>query len=400
MKLEEVLNTIEYNEERNEVTSIATGKVYSVDEFCKMLEDKKLLNKTDCRKLRSKLSNETIPRSETSILTEKLIEKYSFGFGDGIFSVHGYTTAYDDLLRFMWEKERLLPSEAETYLEDIERIVQPINRQHSIYEGLVRLYEYGSYGESEYLKSLYDLYPDIKWRELLYNIIVPNTKPMFHIFYDDGVGGTGKSTLLEVLTKLVGEDLVSNVLIDQFENRFMFSRMVGKYLNIGDDNGEREEISNIGTLKSIVTGNRVTVDRKFMQPIEVRIFAKQIFATNILPYLDFTDGGLMRRLNIVPMNKVIPKTAKMPVIDEEELARLFHAIVCHNPKDLEENDNHLAIENNPIYRFLTNTKPTYHTYANYKLFCTENGFKPMNITNYENKAKFVINYINNKGGDK
>ena len=230
----------------------------------------------------------------------------------------------------------------------------------------------------------------------MYNILLPKTKPLFHIFYDDGVGGTGKSTLLEVLTKIVGEKFVSNVLLDQFGNRFIFANMLGKYLNIGDDNGRNDELQNVGTLKSIITGNRVTIDRKNISPIEVRIFAKQLFATNILPYIDFTDGGIMRRLNIVPMNKVIPKNMKMCELDDDEIGHIIYEIVFEKvgSHDLQENNNELAITTSPLYLFYTNYKNK--TYIDYCDFCDKYGFRKMNIINFEVKSKFIKAFLDNK----
>ena len=241
---------------------------------------------------------------------------------------------------------------------------------------------------------MHKLYPDTKWEDILYNILVPNTRPLFHILYDDGVGGTGKSTLLEVLTKIVGEENVSNVLLDQFGNRFVFANMLGKYLNIGDDNGKNDELQNVGTLKSIVTGNRVTIDRKNISPIEVRIFAKQLFATNILPYIDFTDGGIMRRLNIIPMNKVIPENMELCELDEEELDRIVNDVLTKG-KDLISNNNILAITNHPLYRFYKDVSKDFEikNYENYKYFCDKYGFKRLNIVNFEVKSKFIKAHI-------
>ena len=194
-----------------------------------------------------------------------------------------------------------------------------------------------------------------------------------------------------MLTKIVGENLVSNVLLDQFGNRFIFANMLGKYLNIGDDNGKNDELQNVGTLKSIITGNRVTIDRKNIAPIEVRIFAKQLFATNILPYIDFTDGGIMRRLNIVPMNRVIPSNIKLCKLDEEEIGHIIYEIL--NANDIEKNENKLAITSSPLYRFYQISGDK--SYSRYRDFCIDNGFRSMNIINFEVKSKFIKNFISN-----
>ena len=295
----------------------------------------------------------------------------------------------DKIYRLLWKEERLLPTETENIIENIEKICEEVELQNEIFESIKSK---SKNGKSQYLKSLDLLYPDIDFRKILYNIIVPNTKPLFHIFYDDGVGGTGKSTLLEVITKIIGEKFVSNVLLDQFGNRFIFANMLGKYANIGDDNGKNEELQSVGTLKSIITGNRVTIDRKNISPIEVRIFAKQLYATNILPYIDFTDGGIMRRLNIVKMNQVIPKSFKLCELNKEEIGHIIYEVL--NSKDLDKGENNLAITSSPIYRFYKTSKET--TYEEYKNFCYRYGFRQLNIINFEVKGKFIKHFIENE----
>ena len=47
----------------------------------------------------------------------------------------------------------------------------------------------------------------------------------------------------------------------------MFANMLGKYLNVGDDNGKNDELQNVGTLKSIITGGRVTLIEKIYRPL-------------------------------------------------------------------------------------------------------------------------------------
>lgn len=391
MTVHDVLDQIDICD--GKVVSKSTGRIYEVNDFINQICDRCKFTKKQRNELESYLISYVKPQSEQSKYVEKIIDKYDFQFSDGVYFIKNRVVSLPEIYRLMWKEERLLPTEVDNIIENVEKISEEKNLQSEIFWSFISK---AKKGKSKYLASLYKIYPDIKWKKIFYNILYPNTKPLFHIFYDDGVGGTGKSTLLEVLTKIVGEKFTSNVLLDQFGNRFIFANMLGKYLNIGDDNGKNDELQNVGTLKSIVTGNRVTIDRKNISPIEVRIFAKQLFATNILPYIDFTDGGIMRRLNIVPMNKVIPPNMEMPIIDDDEIGHILYEVFeeTSENKDLEENNNELAITSSPLFRFYKTQKDK--SYNNYKEFCSENGFRCMNVINFEVKSKFIKSYISRK----
>lgn len=388
MTVQDVLNQITVHD--GIVTSKSTGKTYKVEDFINQICDKLGFSKKQRKELESHFVDYIKPQSDQSKYVETIIEKYNFQFSDGVYLINGKVITIDNIYRLMWKEEKLLPTEVDAIIENVEKISEPMELQAEIYE---KIKAKARKGTSLYLQSLDKIYgKSINFRAIFHNILVPNTKPLFHIFYDDGVGGTGKSTLLEVLTMIVGENFTSNVLLDQFGNRFIFANMLGKYLNIGDDNGRNDELQNVGTLKSIITGNRVTIDRKNISPIEVRIFAKQLFATNILPYIDFTDGGIMRRLNIVPMNKVIPPDIKLCELSEEEIGHIIYEAL--NAEDLDKGENELAIMSSPLYRFYTSEETK--TYSNYKDFCINNGFRTMNIINFEVKSKFIKSFIEEK----
>lgn len=375
------------------IISKTSGKVYEVNDFIEQISQKLNWTKKQRKEFESHFTKFIQPQSDKSKYVEEIIDKYDFKYSNGVYLVKGEVLSMDKIYRLLWKEERLLPTETDALIENIEKICEEVELQNEIFENIKSR---AIVGESEYLKSLDKLYPDIDFRRILYNIIIPNTKPLFHIFYDDGVGGTGKSTLLEVITKIVGEKFTSNVLLDQFGNRFVFANMLGKYVNIGDDNGKNEELQSVGTLKSIVTGNRVTIDRKNISPIEVRIFAKQLYATNILPYIDFTDGGIMRRLNIVKMNEVIPKHWKLCKLDEKEIGHIIYELL--QSKDLEKGESDLAITSSPLYRFHKTAKTI--CYDDYKSFCYTYGFRQMNIINFEVKSKFIKHFIKTKEVEK
>lgn len=387
MTVKDVLSQITAKD--GKIISKSTGIEYEVDDFISQISKKLGWNKKQIKEFESHFTSFIKPQSDNSKYVENVIDKYDFKYTNGIYIIKNEVVSIDKIYKLLWKEERLLPTEVDGIIEDIEKISEELDLECEIFESIKNK---AVEGKSEYLKSLDELYPDIDFRRILYNIIVPNSKPLFHIFYDDGVGGTGKSTLLEVVTKIVGEKFTSNVLLDQFGNRFIFANMLGKYVNIGDDNGKNEELQSVGTLKSIVTKNRVTIDRKNMSPIEVRIFAKQLYATNILPYIDFTDGGIMRRLNIVQMNQVIPKHFKLCNLDNNEIGRIIYEVL--NSSDLDNGFNELAITSSPLYRFYKTAKTV--CYDDYKDFCYKYGFRQMNIINFEVKSKFIKQFIESK----
>ena len=381
--IDDIISQVEIKD--GKIISRLSGNEYSEAEFIDMVSKKYKLKKAEVEKLRAAFTEFIKPQSKESEYIEAIMNKYDFKYTDGVYIIKDKVVTMEDIYRLFWKEERLIPADTDKVIENLEKISERFDLQMDIFKRITDLARNSDGSKSKYLESLDKLYPKNNFRNILYNILVPKSKPVFHIFYDDGVGGTGKSTLLEVVTMIVGEQFTSNVLLSQFSNRFVFANMLGKYVNIGDDDGKNDELQNIGTLKSIITGNRVTIDRKNMSPIECRIFAKQIYATNILPYIDFTDGGIMRRLNIVKMNKVIPKNMKLCELNENELGNICREVF--SSKDIETVDNELAITTSPLYRFYQESKDS--SYGAYQTFCAKYGFKCMNIINFEVKSKFI-----------
>lgn len=126
------------------------------------------------------------------------------------------------------------------------------------------------------------------------------TKPINQkafIFFGDG--SNGKSSLFFLMEKFLGARNVSHIAIDSLAEKFSTAELQFKCANICDDLNYKA-ITDSGTLKKLITGDPIQVERKFEKPFSFKSYATQIFATNELPYSYDKSYGMMRRLCFIP----------------------------------------------------------------------------------------------------
>ncbi|MBF0710575.1 MULTISPECIES: phage/plasmid primase, P4 family [unclassified Gemella] len=116
-----------------------------------------------------------------------------------------------------------------------------------------------------------------------------------------GSGNNGKGTFQAMLTNLIGKSNVSTLKPPQFANRFDKATLLGKVCNIGDDI-ENDYIEEVADLKTIVTGDTLTIDRKNREPLSFSTKMLLMFSVNGMPRTKDKSQGWLRRLMIVPFN--------------------------------------------------------------------------------------------------
>jgi len=98
-----------------------------------------------------------------------------------------------------------------------------------------------------------------------------------------GEGNNGKSTFLQLLTKLLGKHNVSSVSLQELENnRFATALLYGKLANIYADLPSKI-LRNTSKFKMLTGGDIITAEQKFKNPFKFYNHAKIIFSTNELP---------------------------------------------------------------------------------------------------------------------
>ncbi len=224
-----------------------------------------------------------------------------------------------------------------------------------------------------------------------------------------GDKSNGKSTFLDCVKVILGEQNISALDLKELGDRFNTSMMFGKLANIGDDIGDDFlQGSQVSIFKKVVTGNRIKAERKGQDPFEFNPYIKLLFSANDIPRMKDKTGAVLRRLVIIPFNarfsKYLPDGTldpdynpyiKYELVEQSSIEYLIRVGVeglkriiennefTHSEKvqqQVEEYEN----ENNPIKAFIDDcgiemieNEPTADVYKRYQVFCAENSMQPM-----------------------
>lgn len=216
-----------------------------------------------------------------------------------------------------------------------------------------------------------------------------------------GSGNNGKGTFQQLLINLIGEENVSSLKWKKITERFSPYGMVGKTLNIGDDI-EGTYIEDNSVIQSIVTGDTITVEQKGKDPFSTRLKLSLVFSANEIPKVRNKTNGLYRRMTIIPFNadfngQVQDRSIKDEKINDSEVLEyvLNKALQLEftnfiEPEAVKEKLEDYKQSNDPILEFYTtylkeadtDRFPIPFIYQHYKIFCDENGFKPVSNRNF------------------
>lgn len=120
-------------------------------------------------------------------------------------------------------------------------------------------------------------------------------------FYFYGNGANGKSTLIKVIHQLVGRHNISEVSLAMLSESFGLESMIGKYINIVGENEVKGKMLT-EVLKSIISGDSMSIPRKYKTALEVVLRCKLIHIVNNLPQVDDTSDGYWRKVKVIPFD--------------------------------------------------------------------------------------------------
>ena len=132
-------------------------------------------------------------------------------------------------------------------------------------------------------------------------------KNLFEKFFIcKGEGGTGKSTYMNLLHKMVGGDInCSHIGIADFDKDYYLASTVSKLVNIDDDVVDGKVLENTGRFKSIISGNVISVRQIYKEVMDFVPYITCIFSCNKLPRIMDKTTGLYRRMVLIELNHKI-----------------------------------------------------------------------------------------------
>lgn len=120
-----------------------------------------------------------------------------------------------------------------------------------------------------------------------------------------GDGSNGKSLLFKALKQLVGKGNYSTVPLSNLSHSFSRATLENKLLNISSENesgnGRKHDTQ---YLKAISGGDEVQAEYKGKDVFVFQPICKLVFSVNSLPNFSDKSHGLMRRLKIIPLERI------------------------------------------------------------------------------------------------
>lgn len=135
-------------------------------------------------------------------------------------------------------------------------------------------------------------------QEAFGSVFIDNLKASKAFFLYGESGQNGKSTFTNLIRDVVGRDFCSALSLLDLSKQFGLSPLVGMKANVADELDDKFGSSKM--FKQLVTGEPVSDRHIYGHTFTLYNRAKFFFSSNLIPTFDGLDGGLKRRVLILP----------------------------------------------------------------------------------------------------
>lgn len=130
-----------------------------------------------------------------------------------------------------------------------------------------------------------------------------------------GPADTGKSTLLRLVGAFLGDVAVSHHSLQALcDDRFAKADLFGKLANIHADIDARS-IQSSGTMKVLISGDPITVERKYGHPFSFSSYARHMYSANEMPGTSDQSDAYYKRWFVLPMVKKVSVKRQQPLLE-------------------------------------------------------------------------------------
>lgn len=196
-----------------------------------------------------------------------------------------------------------------------------------------------------------------------------------NIFITTGVGGSGKSTFLNIIKQIHKGDCANSSLSD-LSNKFILSEAITHRLICSDELSCGE--LDLPALKILASKQNITANPKGKTPFEARTQSNLFWCCNKAPRLDVSDTGILRRIVYYERNTKIEnpdESLQQRVYNPEELA-----IIATEAKKYDCNDWFERYFQDDTHKYLMESNTVWlcwtDDYTLYKNKCSEKGYRP------------------------
>lgn len=147
-----------------------------------------------------------------------------------------------------------------------------------------------SLGSPEFVKSLWEIL------QALCLVLTPFNQLVILM---NKSGCNGKSTLISLMRSLLGGDTTVNIPIHDFAEKFELSPLVGANAVLCDENPVGQFYKDLSKLKACVTGDTISIKRKYKESFDYTFQGLVVQACNDYPRIEDKSGSWRRRLFIL-----------------------------------------------------------------------------------------------------
>ena len=146
------------------------------------------------------------------------------------------------------------------------------------------------------------------------------------------VGNNGKGTLCKLMRNLCGDGSHVSIALSDFDKEFRLQPLIHATAIIVDENNVGEFIDKSKNLKAVITGDIVSINRKFQSPIDFRFQGFMVQCINELPRAKDKSDSFYRRQILIPMDKCFTGSEREYIKDDylcrkEVLEYVLHRVL-------------------------------------------------------------------------